>query len=523
MKTKALSHLFLIIAGSISLTFKAEANYEVNVNADDQINYEKLSEGIKANSSIQSLEQALTLVPKNFFNNYVLVYRSRSLQQSSFKHPRAIVFGESGKFIFAFNGDKKQRGFNELEMIQFREDTNRFEFREISFKPGSPPVFSDANPKKCMECHQSPHRVGIDMRPNWEPYNFWPGVYASLNGGIKPVLKGFWDRYKSKESTYLEVPLNKFVLQDFFLVDEQAQEESSLSYFERNIKPLHDRYHFFPAYDVNSPIKLTKITIILNMRRVVRLMRESLSELFDKYKYAIAGLTGGTNSDSRNLPHICNHLYIPNKVKQIHLGALSKIEKINPDDFMEKTDGYDRSFPLGLGIDLIFKPLGVDISDWSMDFKTDGRFSAEDRFTSPHSSQVHLRDAIELLEPNLAELNCDELNDESFKTLNDFEKSGQLTKTLDEIALRPKQPLKPLVNRCIHCHAEGDPTVPYLPFDDFSKLKTMLKDKYPKGTLLDEIRFRTSDHAPKHLQMPPAGQVDRVSRDTFLKSIEDLQ
>ncbi|MBY0384495.1 hypothetical protein K2X05_04985, partial [bacterium] len=82
------------------------------------------------------------LVPQEFFQNYVLMYRSRSLQDASYLMPRAIVFGRSAKFIMAFNGHEKQKGYNNLEIIQYREKTQRWEFREITFSQYKPPVFS---------------------------------------------------------------------------------------------------------------------------------------------------------------------------------------------------------------------------------------------------------------------------------------------------------------------------------------------------------------------------------------------
>lgn len=123
-----------------------ETSYSSDVTFDDGINYESFVQGITTQNAV-TLEQALELVPRDFYKNYVLVYRSRSLQDSNPLFPRAIVFGKSARFIMAFNGHKKQKGYNALEIIQFREKAHRWEFREILFQEGKVPTFSEANPK----------------------------------------------------------------------------------------------------------------------------------------------------------------------------------------------------------------------------------------------------------------------------------------------------------------------------------------------------------------------------------------
>ena len=349
---------------TLVLAIQAHAGYPVNPNADDQISYDSFRRAIEADTKIQSIEEALKLVPKRFYDNHVLVYRSRSLQDASFLFPRAIAFGESGKFILTFNGNERQRGFNKLEMIQFRESTNRFEFREITFQLGKPPFFSEANPKKCLECHQSPQRTNVDPRPNWEPYNFWPGVYGSVDEEIRPVLKEGYEKFLRNEISYLPSPMERFLKQDMFLVDEQAQEQIMLRKFQEQIQTVNERYKMLPAYHLRNPLSLTKITAILNFRRIARIAREELGSLYDTYKYLLAGLgSTSTFGSSSGLSRQCGKLYFPDQARQKHLERLLEINSGSAKDYTPEARIYSSRFALEKGFDLIFEPLGISTKD----------------------------------------------------------------------------------------------------------------------------------------------------------------
>ena len=55
------------------------------------------------------------------------------------------------------------------------------------------------------------------------------------------------------------------------------------------------------------------------------------------------------------------------------------------------------------------------------------------------------------------------------------------------------------------------------------ELKAALsKGRFSHGTLIDEIRFRTSDHAPNSQQMPPSGFITSEQRDELINYLEGL-
>lgn len=500
--------------------------YTSDIRYDDGINFDTFAKKI-AEARVNTLEDALSLVPTDFFNNYVLMYRSRSLQDASPLSPRAIVFGRSARFIFAFNGNQKQKGYNTLEMIQFREKTQRWEFREIIFNDNKPPVFSEANPQKCLECHQSPHRENVDMRPNWEPYNFWPGAYASVDDTIKPVLKQEYE-HDQKEHLALYGTLARFLPQDFILVDEQAQELDRINRFFSSVKPYNKRYQFLPeTYNTRAPLNLTKSLVSLNMYRVARLAKEELGGLFNTYKYSLLGLGHYAGiASSEGLKFSCGDLYMPKFVKELHLDRTLR-ERSLPTKQYIRSEIAGWHFGIAAGLDILFLPLGVQTDDWSMDFKTQGRFSFEDRFTSPHYSPIHLREAMNVVyagDPAL-DMDCKQLQEQSEKALTQFAMSGSLLRVLKAHPIEVKKPTKPLIQRCISCHVnyEDGGQAPSIPFDDFGRLKPMLmKTGYPRGTLFEEIVYRTGDHASLKDQMPPAGVVERERRDEFIDRLKSL-
>lgn len=517
----------LIFFGTARAENSYLSQYTTDEKSDDGINYEQLVQGIQQTQA-QTLEQALDLIPSSFYQNYVLMYRSRSLQDANPLFPRVIVFGRTAQFIMAFNGHEKQKGFNQLEIIQFRQPTNRWEFREITFFNDKPPTFSEANPTKCLECHQSPRRANVDPRPNWEPYNFWPGAYASVDSTIDPVLKRDYERYVSGQSTQLYEPLSRFLPQDRILIDEQALEKENLKKFEEKIKPTHERYRHLTEFNLRSPLSFTKATTILNMRRVARLLRQDLGDLFDIYKYALFGLGHyDSPSSSTMLKYSCGQLAMTSSSLRQHLQYTLSANPLREDTYLRPAKAIRWRVQLSAGLEILLHPLGIQTEDWSMDFKTGGRFSVSDRFTSPHDSHAHFRDAISLYfaKDPAVRLDCNELKEASEKSLMQFEKNGGLLSVLNQQDSHVAPPARPLIQRCISCHVnyEDGGQAPQIPFDDFSRLRPLLQqNKYPRGTLFDEILYRTSDHAPLRQQMPPSGIVHREERDRFMDSLRQL-
>jgi hypothetical protein len=166
--------------------------------------YEDLKRLIEE-KKLHTIADVLKNLPEEYRENFTLLRKSRSLQEASPQFPRAILFGNDAKFLLAFNGDPKQRNYQTLETIQFRESTDEFEFHSITFpkeagKQGEV-HFSEKNPALCSKCHRN------DPRPNWEKYFTWNGAYGEVDDvpekteleDLKNFLVGLssHDRYKN--------------------------------------------------------------------------------------------------------------------------------------------------------------------------------------------------------------------------------------------------------------------------------------------------------------------------------------
>ncbi len=105
--------------------------------------------------------------------NFVLLYESKSLQPASQDRPRVILHNSDASFLMAYSGfsflEKADQSSNNVEIISFNSKTSQFEFAEIRFPEGR----IELNPSKCSTCHTP------SLRPNWDPYPNWPGVYGS--------------------------------------------------------------------------------------------------------------------------------------------------------------------------------------------------------------------------------------------------------------------------------------------------------------------------------------------------------
>lgn len=158
-------------------------------------NYELLKNRIET-CGLRTVESVIAILPESHLKNYTLMHTSASAQGSSYQNPRAILYGEDARLIVAFNGESSQAAYQDLELIQFRDDSKQFEFRRIRFPEGSSRgeafvAFSEPNPKQCLHCHRA------EPRPVWEPYLVWPGAYG---GEDDSLFRGFINHLPAEES-----------------------------------------------------------------------------------------------------------------------------------------------------------------------------------------------------------------------------------------------------------------------------------------------------------------------------------
>jgi len=517
------------------------------------LNFEVLVELIK-DKQLASVEQTLKELKAyypNYFETYILMYKSRSLQDASFENPRALLFDRSAQFVFSFNGNPSQKGYNRLEIMQFRENEDRFEFREIAFNDGEVVEISEANPRKCMVCHQSTTRKNIDPRPNWEPYNTWPGAYGSLNGDLR--LSNH-DRSELKERGG-----------DISLFEDAEREGPMLEKFFEEVQSTHQRYKYLNAekYDVGLTTDFTQFTANLNFRRVVRIISEQHKQIYDKYfqlaflalvkckqvplgkealNWAVSTLPLGeasvpTLKDKNREP---SKYAIEARARQLFWRERGKYgeETWTEEEFAEKVKEvseelwwiYENSPTLDISeaITLMFEPFGIDTEDWSMDFRTKGSLAFLERFGTPSNTKRTLRDAYirRFGKGSVATgLTCTEISKKAAAQFSTFMQSEEFRQLQEAKIRREAFMSRALKGRCVKCHTSYDEEIPYIPFDDEEALSRNLNQPAKVNsslTLLEDIKLRMSDMATEEQRMPMGPVFSKRHREDLVRYFEAL-
>ena len=332
--------------------------------------------------NIESVDQLLKQLPKSFLEEYTLVYNSRSLQDASPLHPRALVYSKSGQTVIAFNGDSSQKGYFTLEVMEFDPHSESFQFQEIQFPAArnQPVHFSEKNPSKCLACHgQSPH-------PIYDNYPTWPGFYGVKNeiiGNSKDDLnfRNFVDAAQNAGERYSLLPnLDKV----------KIQSSGSIVPFEKALRsvPAGTTYLLQSSRSNNGsrPDNLGKLLLWYNYKRIHREL-QSLSK-FETIKYALLGALGKcavSASITRFMPYSVNQAMLVqnNTYAEVSLRTQNtdqnyvalKANRItswdprqpdldsNPQQWMQ--DVLKKIIPARY----VLLSVGTDIQDWPMTFE----------------------------------------------------------------------------------------------------------------------------------------------------------
>jgi hypothetical protein len=206
---------------------------------------------------IQSIDDLLPLLSPEHLSHYVLMHHSQSLQGASEKAPRAILYGKDAKLVLSWNGRPDQDRYNYIEVLAYRDATQRFEVRDIEFpKEGAkhgPVQFSSANPPLCLSCHEQ------DARPNWQTYPLWPGAFGGEDDVVSRLGEGTHFQDVKRYANFLKSEKKK------------------------------GRYRFLsdrPAADLPNT-EFGSLLQTLNLKRVARKIA-AVPEL-QKYRYALLG------------------------------------------------------------------------------------------------------------------------------------------------------------------------------------------------------------------------------------------
>ena len=157
--------------------------------------------------------------------------------------------------------------------------------------------------------------------------------------------------------------------QDAEILELQSHEEEFTANYLKHVAPTHPRYSRLGNFNADAPTELTDHFMVWDFMRVVRLMRAE-AEIYPAYR-SLLELTARCSFDDylRGNPFIQWAAVQPMR-KYYHYADPSFVSKMITD---------------------MFEPLGVDTSDWSMDFGTRGRLAFYERFGTPTQSPPLLR------------------------------------------------------------------------------------------------------------------------------------
>jgi hypothetical protein len=482
----------------------------------DTISYAKLRHLIESND-LTSIEQVLAMLPAGLRSRYVLMYSSGSTQPATFVKPRVLLFTPDATFVMAFNDTADYRGYKKLEIIQFRDETDEFEFHEVRFNPGAVPpetrvYFPEKNPLLCTKCHRD------DRRPNWDPFPITVGAYGSSGDRIicgSEEDRGFRAFIKARHSG----PYG-------FLIGLGKTEDHT---------PTTYRLAGYPNSRFGAALNQ------LNFRRIRRILRNTPG--FARFRHAAqAALIRDCSEEIETFLPAESHGTAASSFAEIRSDTLNRRlrnarllrqaaaqfagakeeEMSDPLPFLE----MDAREVTGVRY-IVEQGMGSAMWEWTMAREADSFL-----FTSADSGLEQLGDLL------LSDLLSDplELSHLGGKTLCSRLRELSLNSVgliHDRSDRQPREPDSGLrkpgsLGLCMDCHTGQFPVGPRLPFDDPEKLALSLKQpssftRHPAGNwrLVDEILYRINDVGGAD-QMPQGRALDPVQRqsmESYLRSL----
>jgi mono/diheme cytochrome c family protein len=461
--------------------------------------FESLRELLVARN-VATVEDLVALLPEDLRTGYTLVFSSRSLQDASFEHPRAILFGSSARLIVTFNGNASQHGFDAVETMEFDASANRFIFREITFGASdTPPAvrISDPNPARCIACHDRP------ARPIWDVPPAWPGVYGERYGaGLSGTEQAGMARFLSTQPVH---PRYRSLL--------AAQARADRDTY---VSSARNRYGGTAVEPPNA--QLSTLLATLNVRSI--LARLAAAPGFDAHLSVLLAAAGST----------CGRLaeFYPPSVENAVAADLKRFSAATSvadrrQSFTKALRQERRGAAYTVTVPAEFTELryvaerGLDVSTqhWTLAFERGsfdlsapgGSLTLEQAlFEWQARTDPGLRTVATYRTFNPGDAYCEHLRRASRASLEAWYgvhggapsgAEGSSPVAEQPRASEPAQGRAPgpaLLERCAACHGTG--AAPPLPFGDPQALGGLLAGgRYPHGRLLDEILFRLTPQA----------------------------
>lgn len=218
--------------------------------------------------NITSIEGLLQALPNDYKQSYVFLYQSRSLQTASPEYPRTVLFGKDAKLVLSFEGNPTYPRFQNIEMIEWNPQESKFQFHSMDFNPSArtPPRITE-NMLMCTGCHRT------DARPNWDTFNFWPGVYGSISRDGKSSVRRGLQEYENY-ANFLATNRNRGRYRYL------PKNPNDLGHFKGELFFVGNGENLDPA------ASLTERFADLNFKRVLRILKNHPQ--YEKFKYLLA-------------------------------------------------------------------------------------------------------------------------------------------------------------------------------------------------------------------------------------------
>jgi len=462
---------------------------------------------------IHSVEGLVALLPVSMRSHYVLLFASRSRQSASFENPRAILYGEDAQFIVTFNGHPTQRGFEAVEVAEFKPLTQSFELREIRFSAGSgsSAEYSAPNPPQCLACHGSPARTLWDSAP------LWPGAYGErylqpLSAPEKAGIAKYLQQQPSHPRYRLLLGAERFGLRSLYIPD------------------AHSRYDGNAEEPPNADF--ARLLEALNARRIVAQL--SAQPAFPALRYALLGAAEADCGPLANFLPADDRAAARSGLEQISLvtqsanarAALIRRQRLTTFADLPPTAEASRSASLTELRYLAESGLGLSTREWTLAIEQ-GSYDFSMPGPTVNSLADLLRERLLADDSQLGVLAayrthnsddayCSYLQRRSVSTL-DASSAGS---TRWRVLAASAPSASALLQACASCH-EGR-TAPAVPFADGAALALRLHERgYPHGDLLDEIEFRLTPQSGA-VHMPLNDNLDEASRQALVSYLESL-
>jgi cytochrome c553 len=434
---------------------------------------------------ITTVEGLLQALPEPLRAHYALVFRSRSLQDASYANPRAILFGDDASLVITFNGHPSERGYDAVETMEFNASSSSFQFREIRFGDlGAPPAVSEANPVRCTVCHGTP------ARPIWDTPPGWPGVYGErYHSGLSAQEARGVREYLALQPAHPRY--RELIGSRRFAERETYVTNSTTSYNGLTTEPPNARF--------------SALLTQLNTRAIMATLRSQPG--YEAHRYV---LLAAAERDCGPLADLYPPGFRASLGVQLRefLGALARVDQQQQaakatrlvDGSALRSRGF-RPLDMGQLRFVVERGLGVSTEFWTMALE----HNTYDLAAPPDtwSLDAALLEAVTATDGTLAELHayrsfdsgdayCKRLGERSREALERWyavTARDMLSVGRDDAAAGA-----PALALCVACHS-GE-IARQIPFTNPQELAPRLVEgDYPRGRLLDEIRYRLSDAA----------------------------